>query len=68
MVALDAYDVLNMIYSLAGLRYLTSKGRKTKRRIKRTIDAIAFDEIYVTVRNRLPDLDSFISSIEAALF
>jgi hypothetical protein len=61
-------DVLDKIYRLAGLRYLTSSGAKTKRRIKRTVDAIDFDEIYVTVRNRLPDLNSFLSSIEAALF
>lgn len=61
-------DVLDKIYALAGQRYLTSKRQKTKRRIKRTIDAIAFDEIYVTVRNRLPHLDNFISSVEGALF
>lgn len=61
-------DVLDRIYNLAGLRYLAATGRKTKSRIKRTIDAIGFDEVYVTVQNRLPDLKAFISSIEAALF
>ncbi len=61
-------EVLDRIYKLAGLSYLSSAGKKTRARIKRTVNAIAFDELYVTVQNRLMDLKAFISSIEAALF
>lgn len=59
---------LHEIYRLANKSYMSKNGQKTKRRVLRTINALSFDEIYDAVRPNMPSLDSFIQSVETALF
>lgn len=59
---------LHQIYRLANKSYMSKGGQKTKRRVLRTINALSFDEIYDAVRPKMPSLDSFIESVEVALF
>jgi hypothetical protein len=67
----DSWDhpafVLDGIYKLVKLRYMDSRRRKTKSRVRRTLNALSFDELYLTVRHRLPHLDSFVTCVERAL-
>jgi hypothetical protein len=68
----DAWDhpaeVLDSIYKLANLRYMTARGAKSKKRVQRTLRALSLDELYVRVRPRIPAFDGFISNLESALF
>lgn len=59
---------LDQIYKLAQRAYLRGDGSKSKKRVQRTLRALSYDEMYVTVRNRIPALDGFINNVEAALF
>ena len=61
-------SVLHAIYKLVGMSYTNPNGRKTKRRVQRTLRALSFDELYVTVRGAIPAFDVFVTSLEAALF
>lgn len=67
----DSWDhpalVLDGIYKLVNLRYMDRNGRKTKTRVRRTLNALSFDELYLTVRHHLPALDRFVTSVESAL-
>lgn len=60
--------VLDDIYQLASARYATNDGRKTRRRVQRTTNALSMEELYIKTRREVPALDSFITSIEDALF
>lgn len=60
--------VLHSVYQLAGMSYMSPKGQKTKRRVQRTLRALSFDELYVTVRGTIPSFDAFVKSLEFALF
>ena len=60
--------VLHAIYNLVGMSYMSRKGQKTKRRVQRTLGALSFDELYVTVRGTIPSFDTFVTSLEVALF
>jgi hypothetical protein len=60
--------VLHAIYRLVGMSYMSPKGQKTKRRVQRTLKALSFDELYVTVRGTIPSFDAFVTSLEGALF
>ena len=60
--------VLHSIYRLAGMSYMNPKGQKSKRRVQRTLRALSFDELYVTVRGAVPSFDAFVKSLELALF
>lgn len=59
---------LDSIYKLANKSYLTASGGKKKNRVLRTLRAMSIEDLYVDVRQKLPELDGFISSIETALF
>lgn len=61
-------EVLDNIYKLANARYMTPQGRKIKRRIRRTIDALSIDELYFTGRNQLSDFDQFLTSLEKTIY
>ena len=60
--------VLHAIYGLVGMSYMSPKGQKSKRRVQRTLRALSFDELYVSVRATVPSFDAFVTSIEDALF
>lgn len=60
-------EILDAIYQLVNARY-SKDGRKTRRRVLRTTRALSMEDLYLTVRGRIPALDGFISSIETALF
>lgn len=57
-----AAEVLDAIYSLAGLRY-----RKTARHVKRTIRALSIPRVFSEVRLIVPELNNFVCSLEDAL-
>lgn len=56
-------ETLDSIYKLCGKRY-----RKRLRHIRRTINALSPEELYVNVRSRAPSFDGFLASLERALF
>lgn len=60
--------VLHSIYRLVGKSYMSPKGQKTKRRVERTLRALSFEELYVTGRGTIPSFDTFVKSLESALF
>jgi hypothetical protein len=60
-------QVLDNIYRLASACYI-SRGRKNRRRILRTINALSFEELYAVSRNKLTALDAFIASIENTFY
>ena len=59
---------LDDIYKIAGKRYLTNSGQKTRNRVQRTIRALCFTTIYQETRHQVAALDAFIQSVEQALF
>ena len=61
-------EILDNIYKLARCRYLDRKGKKTRRRIQRTVDALSLDNLYVAVQHNVPALRNFIADVEGALF
>ena len=54
---------LDDIYRLSGKRY-----RKKSSHIRRTVDALSPEELYVTVRGRSPSFNGFLVGLETALF
>ena len=60
--------VLDSVYKLANKSYMSPTGKKTKRRVQRTLRALSIDALYLNVRHTLPELDDFIGSLEAAFF
>lgn len=60
--------VLDEIYRLVQSRYLTNAGAKRRNRVDRTIGALSFDELYGSIRYRVPAMMAFFGSIEAAIF
>lgn len=56
-------ETLNSIYRIAGKAW-----NKSAKHVARTVDALCMDSLYVSARARSPSLDSFFSSLEAALF
>ncbi len=52
-------DDLHKIYSSVGLGY-----RKTAAQIKRTVDALSMDALYLDVRSRFPDLNRLLSELD----
>jgi hypothetical protein len=56
-------ETLHSIYKLEGFAW-----HKTGNHVKRTVEAIDMNSLYMTARGRAPSLSSFISSLEAALF
>ena len=61
-------EVLHSIYKQAGMSYMSPRGQKSKRRIQRTLRALSFEELYITVRGTIPSFDAFVRSLEFALF
>jgi hypothetical protein len=59
-------EMLDRIYKLASMSYIDRHGSKTRQRILRTINALSYEEIYITVRQQLPALDDFLTSVENA--
>lgn len=60
-------DTLDKIYQLAGARYVGRNGKKIGRRLRRTVNALSFDEVCGECCVRVPELNRFIESIERAL-
>lgn len=60
-------EVLNDIYQLVKARY-SRGGKKIRRRVLRTTNALSLENLYIDVRKQVPALDGFITSIEGALF
>lgn len=56
-------QTLDDIYKLCGKRY-----RKTRSHILRTVNSLSAEEMYVSVRQRAPSFDRFLTSLETALF
>lgn len=56
-------ETLDNIYRIARKRY-----RKKGSHIRRTVGALSFEEMYVTVRERAPTFNLFLDSLEIALF
>lgn len=55
-------DTLNQIYSYWGLAY-----KKTRKHVERTLKAISFEELYITVRSKASSLDKYISELESEI-
>lgn len=60
-------DTLHRIYKLAQAAY-ASKGKKSRRRIIRTIKSLSFESLYIDIRQQLQDLNEYISALETALY
>lgn len=56
-------QTLDNIYRITGKRY-----RKKISHIRRTVNALSSEELYVSVRGRSPSFDRFLSGLEVALF
>lgn len=56
-------DTLDKIYKSVGKWY-----DKDKRRIRRTVEALSYEELYINTRQKAPSLEKFINSLEEALF
>lgn len=61
-------QTLDKIYKSAGKRYTDNDGKKNGKRIKRTVDALSFTELYNKTRHKAPSLDQFITSLEMGIF
>lgn len=59
---------LDEIYSSVGKRYTDNDGKKNRARIKRTVDALSFVELFDNTRHKVPSLGKFITSLETGLF
>jgi len=55
-------ETLDLIYRSVGKRY-----NKKLSQIKRTIDALSYEELYINTRHKAPSLDGFIKSLEEGL-
>jgi hypothetical protein len=53
------YDDLRAVYAMARVLY-----KKRERHVKRTVAALSYEEIYVNLRQRAPDLDRLIQIID----
>jgi len=60
-------QTLDKIYKSAGFSYTDKKGKKSGKRIRRTVDALSFSELYGNTRHKAPSLDQFIISLENAI-
>ncbi|MGL4231343.1 MAG: hypothetical protein ACRCWJ_08255 [Casimicrobium sp.] len=58
---------LHSVYQIANKAYI-SQGRKSLKRIRRTVDALSMEAMYTSVRSELASWNEFLSVLEMSLF
>jgi hypothetical protein len=59
--------IIDSIYRLSGSRYTYSNGKKSRKRVLRTLRALDFGDLCTVIRTKLQRLDRFVGAVEGAL-
>jgi hypothetical protein len=55
---------LHAIYQLAKKSYMNNQGKKSKKRVERTVECLNYTDIYISLRYNITKLDQLISKID----